>query len=394
MIKNKRIDKINSVRRFFLFFLIISAFLCASEFVLRQFTPLGDALNNLEYYAGLSFSEEELETAMKAREDLASIGEKIIGVPGTLIYRYKKAETESFIFNSFGFRGEEPSKKAENEYRIGVFGDSRVLGIYLAEENTIPFILQEKAQLEFPQKKITVFNIGIEGNDLRRAISFAEFDGERLGLDMAVFYSGVNDINYSFKEGNVELKPFKEGDEMYQNLVEDITTHGKKPFWERSRLVTAVKEAVLSDLVKYFSSFTKEQVFQKLAPEFERMAVEFAEKFNERIRLTSEKFEKKGIKTVFFFPPIIQLKEPLSKIERNMLYKNEMSIAGYNNYFIKCAEGVSESENPVIFSQKDIFRGYRETVFFDGIHFTPEASRIVGNDVAAKVVSILKKELD
>lgn len=392
MKKGKRIDKINSLKRFFLFLLIVSAVFCASEFVLQEFTPFGDALNNLEYYAGLSFSEKDVETAKKAREDLASLGAKIIEVPGTLIYRYKKAETESFSFNSFGFRGREPSKKGENEYRIGVFGCSKVLGIYLAEENTIPFIIQQKVQREFPQKKITVFNMGIEGYDLQRAVSFAEFDGERLELDMMVFYSNVNDINYSFKDGNIDWEPFRENEEVYQNLVEDIATHSKKPFWERSLLRTVVKEAFLSDFVKYFASFTKEQVFQKLNPAFERRAMEFAEKFNERIRKASEKFEKKGIKTVFFFPPIIQLKEPLSKIERNMLYKNEMSIAGYNNYFIKCAEGVSESENPVVFSQKDIFRGYRETAFFDGIHFTPEASRIVGNDAAGKVLSVLKKE--
>ena len=127
-----------------------------------------------------------------------------------------------------------------------------------------------------------------------------------------------------------------------------------------------------------------------LAPEFEKKAEQFAEKFNERIKNASEKLEKMGIKTVFFFPPVVQLKEPLSKIEQKMFYKNEMNIAGYNNYVIKCAEGISESKNPVIFTQKDLFKGYSETAFFDGLHFTPEASRIVGNDVAEKVISVIK----
>jgi len=390
LIKSKRIDKINSIKKFLLFLLIISGFFCVSEIVLEIFTPFGESLNNLEYYAGLSFSEEDLKIAMKAREDLSSLGEKIIGIPGTLIYRYKKADTESFSFNSFGFRGGEPSKKVENEYRIGVFGDSRVLGIYLAEENTIPFILQERLRKEFPQKKITVFNIGIEGNDLQREISCAETDSEKLELDMAVFYAGGNDINYSFKGGNIDLEPFKENDEIYQNLVENIAEHNMKPFWERSTLINAVKEAFSSDIVKYLASFKKEQVIMPLAPEFEKKAEQFAEKFNERIKNASEKLEKMGIKTVFFFPPVVQLKEPLSKIEQKMFYKNEMNIAGYNNYVIKCAEGISESKNPVIFTQKDLFKGYSETAFFDGLHFTPEASRIVGNDVAEKVISVIK----
>lgn len=393
MIKNKRIDKIGSVKKFLLFLLVISAFWSISEIILQIFTPFGESLNNLEYYAGISFSEEDLKIAMKSREDLSSLGEKIIGIPGTLIYRYKKADTDSFSFNSFGFRGKEPLKKEENEYRIGVFGDSRVLGIYLAEENTIPFILQERLQKEFPQKKIIVFNIGIEGNDLQRAISFAEFDGKRLELDMAVFYSGGNDINYSFKSGNIDLEPFKEDDEIYQNLVENIAEHSRKPFLERSTLVNAVKEAFSSDFVKYLASFKKEQVIMPLTPEFEKRAEQFAEKFNERIRKASEKLGQEGIKTVFFFPPIVQLKEPLSKIEKNMFYKNEMNIAGYNNYIVKCAEGVPESKKPVVFTQKDLFKGYPETAFFDGLHFTPEASRIVGKDVAEKVLSVLQKEL-
>lgn len=392
MIKNNRIDKINSVKKILFFLLIVLFFFGISEFILRQFTPFGDTLNNLEYYAGLSFSEEDLKTAIKAREDLASLGEKIIGIPGTLIYRYKKGRTDSFSFNSFGFRGEEPSEKEPGEYRIGVFGDSRILGIYLAEENTVPFILQQRLQKEFPQKKITVFNIGIEGNDLQRAISFAEADSERLKLDMAVFYSGVNDINYSFQSGDADWEPFNEDDEIYQNLVENIAEHGKKTFWERSRLIKAVKEAFSNDFIKYLASFRKEQVISPLSPEFEEKAERFAKKFNERIKNASEKLEKRGIKTVFFFPPIVQLKEPLSKIEQNMFYKNEMNIAGYNNYFIKCADGVPESEKPVVFTQKNLFKGYSETAFFDGIHFTPEASRIVGNDVADKVLSVLKKE--
>lgn len=390
---NKRIDKINSLKKLLLFFLIISAVFGTSEIILQTFTPFGESLNNLEYYAGLSFSEEDLKIAMKAREDLSSLGDKIIGIPGTLIYRYKKADTDSFSFNSFGFRGKEPLKKVENEYRIGVFGDSRVLGIYLAEKNTIPSILQQRLQKEFPQKKITVFNIGIEGNDLQREISFAETDGKRLELDMAVFYAGGNDINYSLKSGNIDWEPFKEGDEIYQNLVENIAEHNQKPFWERSTLLNAVKEALSSDFVKYLASFKKEQVIMPLTPEFEKKAEQFSEKFNERMKNASEKLEKQGIKTVFFFPPIVQLKEPLSKIEQNMFYKNEMNIAGYNNYIVKCAEGIPESEKPVVFSQKDLFKGYPETAFFDGLHFTPEASRIVGNDVAEKILSLLKKEL-
>ena len=115
MKKFKRIDEIRSVKALLCALISIFLLFASAEFILQNFTTFGDTLNNLEYYASLAFSDEDLKVAIKAREDLASIGEKVIAVPGTKIYRYKKVRTESFNFNSFGFRGEEPEKKAENE---------------------------------------------------------------------------------------------------------------------------------------------------------------------------------------------------------------------------------------------------------------------------------------
>lgn len=390
MRKSRRLDNIKSLKTFIgaLFFLFL--LLAAAEIILRTFTSFGDTLNNLEYYASLSFSEEDLETAMKAREDLASIGERIVVVAGTVIYRYKKVRTSSFNFNSFGFRGEEPLKKEDNEYRIGVFGDSRVLGIYLSEENTMPAVLQKRLAAEFQDKKITVFNIGIEANDLQREIAFAELESEKLELDMAVFYSGVNDINYSAERGNIDYKPFEENEDVYQNLVENIAANKKKPLWQRIVLIKVVQEAFLSDFINYSASFAKEEVFRPLIPAYAEIADGFIVKFKERMKKASDALAEKGIKSVFFFPPLLQLKEPLSANERNMLYKNEMNISGYNNYFIKCAKGFSETENPVLFLQTTVFNGHSETMMYDGIHFTPEASRIAGNNMADRLIPLLK----
>ncbi|MBO4700114.1 SGNH/GDSL hydrolase family protein [bacterium] len=391
MKKIVRFDKISSIKSFVFSLFFVFSFFGFAESVLRNFSPMGDTLNNFEFYAGVSFSEEELETAIKAREDLASIGDKIIGIPGTLVYKYKPAETSSFTFNSFGFRGGEPAAKEPDEYRIGVFGDSRILGIYLKTEDTIPGVLQKRLESEFPGRKITVFNAGIEGYDLQREIAFAELDAENMELDMVVFYFGGNDINYSFEKGNIDWKPFDENDVIYQNLVENIADNRKKSFFERSCVISALKEAFLSDYVNFSASFEKELVFQPLIPEFEKRAGEFVSKFFERAEKTSEKFKRRGIETVFFFSPLIQMKTPLSNIEQNMLYRNEMIFPGHNNYFLRCAEGIVEREYPVVFTQKNIFEGHSGTMFYDGLHFTPEASRIVGGDVAEKIAGLLKK---
>ena len=273
MKKNKRIDKIRSIKAFLCVSAAIFLFFAASEFILHNFTSFGDTLSNLEYYASLSFSEEEMKTAIKLREEEATIGSRAVAVPGTIIYRYKKARTESLNFNTFGFRGEEPKKKEANEYRIGVFGDSRVAGVYLAEENTLPGILQKRLQAEFPNKKFTVYNTGVEGYDLPRASAFAEFDSEKLELDMAVFYVGINDVNMSYDHDQEygAWPIFEAEDAVLKNVIENAAMHRKKSFFQRSSLLNAIREAFLSDFVNSSASLSKEKVFQPLQPAFEKI---------------------------------------------------------------------------------------------------------------------------
>ncbi len=391
---SRRIDKIRSFKGFFCALFTVFLLLAASEFILQNFTSFGETLNNDEYMASLAFSDEELRTAMKAREDLASLGPRIVGIPGTVVFRYKKARRDSFNFNSFGFRGEEPQKKEENEYRIGVYGDSRVLGFYLAEENTIPFILQKRLRAEFPDRKITVFNIGIEGNDLQREIPFAELESENLELDMAVFYTGGGDVNYSFYKGNDDYKPFTEDEAMdlEHAMLDNIAENKKKPFLQRSAVVKVIKEAFWGDSVQKSASFEKELGLHPLIPEYEARADEFIAKFKSRIEYASGMLARKGIKSVFFYPPFLQLKKPLSTPERNLFYRNEIAVPGLNTYSIRCAKGISESTNPLIFTQSYLFNGNANTMFYDGIHYTPEATRIVGNNVADRMIPLLKKE--
>ena len=393
MKKSKRIDRIRSLKGVVITLLLLFALFAVSEFILRNFTSFGDTLNNIEYYASLAFSEEELKTAMKAREDLASIKRRVVGVPGTVVYRYKKVRTESFNFNSFGFRGEEPQKKEKNEYRIGLFGDSRILGIYLAEKDTIPFVVQKRLQEEFPDRKITVFNIGIEGNELMRAIPFAELDSEKLELDMALFYSGTGDVNSSFERGNIDYQPFKNEEDVVQGVIENLDADRKKSFFQRSAVVKVVKEAFWSDHVQNMASFEKEEGFKPLFPEFEARADELIAKLKARMKKASDLLAEKGIKSVFVFSTFLQSKELLSTSEHNMIYKNEIAVPGLNSYVLRCVAGISESEDPVIFNQSYVFNGYSETMFYDGVHFTPKASRIVGNDVAERIIPLLKKYL-
>lgn len=387
----KRIDKIRSLKGLFCALFMIFLLFAVSELILRNFTSFGNTLNNVEYYASIAFTEEESRAAIKAREDFASIGERLVGVPGTVIFHYKKVRTDSFNFNSFGFRGEEPQKKEENEYRIGVFGDSRILGILFIEENTIPFVIQKKLREEFPDKKITVFNMGIEGYDMQRTEPFAELVAEKLELDMAVFYSGIVDINNSFLKGNGDYKPFKPDESVGEVMIENIEGNRRRPFLQRSAIFKIISETFYNDSVQKSGSFEKDADFVPLIPEFEARADEMVVKYKARVKKASEELGKKGIKSVFFFPPFMQLKEPLSIAEYKMIYRNEMALPGLNSFVLRCNEGVTESQDPLIFKQSYLFNGYPETMFYDGVHYIPKSARLVGNDIAEKITPLLKE---
>jgi hypothetical protein len=389
--RSKRIDKIRSVKSVFLALFLIALLFAVSELILREFSSFGDTLNNVEYYASIAFTEEERQTAIKAREDFASIGERLVGVPGTAIFHYKKVRTDSFNFNSFGFRGEEPQKKEENEYRIGVVGDSRILGILFVEENTIPFVMQKRLQEEFPDKKITVFNMGIEGYDLKRAAPFAELNAEKLELDMSVFYSTIVDINNSFLRGNDDYKPFKPNESVGEVMIENIEGNRRRPLFQRSAVMKVITETFYNDSIQKSGSFEKDADFVPLIPEFEARADDLLFKFKSLAKKTSDNLGEKGIKSVFFTPPLLQMKDPLSPAEYKILYRNEVALPGLNSYFLHFEKGISEGEDPVFFKQSYLFKGYSETMFYDGIHYIPKSAKLVGNNMAERVIPLIKE---
>ncbi len=87
----------------------------------------------------------------------------------------------------------------------------------------------------------------------------------------------------------------------------------------------------------------------------------------------------------------MQLKEPLSIAEYKMIYRNEMALPGLNSFVLRCNEGVTESQDPLIFKQSYLFNGYPETMFYDGVHYIPKSARLVGNDIAEKITPLLKE---
>ncbi len=389
----KRIDMVNSAGRFAAAVLCVAAYFLFSETVLNL-TVFKGAKTDFDYYGNLVFSKEEAESADKFKRDIISLGEeRQTSIPGTIVFKYKPAVRESFTLNSDGFRNKEFVEKEKDEFRIAVLGDSKVFGFVVQDKDTISSIAQRKLREHF-HRNITVLNMGVEGHDIQRAVATAEFYLEKIKPDMLVFYSWIIDIQGAFDFGNIDWPPFK-GDE---KLIPGI--EGKeedRTVYDKVRLLNTLRHTHISDTGKLVEQMTAQELPELPIPP---QKIDFAEKFPEtylgRMSDATAFFDKKGVPSLFILPALIHTKRPWSDNEKFFLYKNEMYSNGINLFTKKCVDGVKKAlktgkYGTNIVDQSEIFRGERDTVFFDGIHYTPKFMRIAADRIADELIKNLEK---
>ena len=389
----KRIDMVNSAGRFAIAVLCVAAYFLFSETVL-DLTVFKGAKTDFDYYGNIVFSKEEAESADKFKRDIISLGEeRQTSIPGTIVFKYKPAVRESFTLNSDGFRNKEFAEKGDDEFRIAILGDSKVFGFAVQDNETISSVAERKLREHF-HKNITVLNMGVEGHDIQRAVATAKYYFEKIRPDMLVFYSLIIDIQGAFDFGNIDWPPFK-GDE---KLIPGI--EGKeedRTIYDKVRLLNTVKHTYISDAEKLVARTTEREY-----PEFPipLQKIEFAEKFPEtylgRMADATMFFDKKGVASLFILPAMMHIKRPLSDNEKFFLYRNEMYSPGINLFTKKCIDGVKEAlktgkYGTNIIDQSRIFQGEHDTVFFDGIHYTPKFMRVSADHIADELIETLEK---
>lgn len=389
----KRIDRVNSSGRFAIAVLCLAAYFLFSETVL-DLTVFKNAKTDLDFYGNLVFSKEEAESADKFKRDIISLGEeRQTSIPGTIIFKYKPAVRESFTLNSDGFRNKEFSEKEKDEFRIAIFGDSKVFGFAVQDKDTISSISERKLREHF-HKNITVLNMGVEGHDIQRAVATSKFYLEKIDPDMVVFYSWIIDIQGAFDFGNIDWPPFK-GDE---KLIPGIEVKEEdRTVFDKVRLLNTLKHTYISDAERLVERTTEQEIPSlPIVPQ----KIDYAEKFPEtylgRMADAAAFFEKKGIVPLFVIPAIIQTKRPFSDNEKFFLYRNEMYSPGINFFTDKCVKGVKEAlktgkYGTNIVDHSGLFQGERDTVFFDGIHYTPKFMRVSADRIADEMIKTLEK---
>ncbi|MDP6437726.1 MAG: GDSL-type esterase/lipase family protein [Gammaproteobacteria bacterium] len=97
--------------------------------------------------------------------------------------------------NSLGFRGEEISLDKPNDvYRIVATGGSTTFAVYLAWDQSYPYLLQKELRRRFGTNKIEVVNAGLTGSTTAESLHRMQSQIVPLDPDMVVIYHGFNDL--------------------------------------------------------------------------------------------------------------------------------------------------------------------------------------------------------
>lgn len=107
------------------------------------------------------------------------------------LYLHRRAERSAGL-NRWGYRGPVVDGKRPGETRIAVLGGSTVFGYGVFWDQTIPALLEAQLRQSFPEKTISVVNLGFN-NEGAYALQPTLQDFAYLQLDIVAFYTGYND---------------------------------------------------------------------------------------------------------------------------------------------------------------------------------------------------------
>jgi hypothetical protein len=110
---------------------------------------------------------------------------------------YRPWRGDGIVINELGLRTEPPRPKRPGEWRIAVTGGSTVWGSRVLDADTIPLQLQTVLR-QATGGDITVYNFGIEGATLRPELSLLRRFRETYAIDQVLFYTGGNDVIFSY----------------------------------------------------------------------------------------------------------------------------------------------------------------------------------------------------
>jgi hypothetical protein len=198
------------------------------------------------YYESIiseAFTKKEWKEAIKIKQELLEVGARAYFKPGTILYLYKEFHKKLINTNKLGFRTKKITPKQKNEIRIILAGDSILFSVYVSDKHTIPSILEQKLKKKFPHKKISVYNLGIEGFDLQKTNAAINYAFNKINPDYVFIIGITGDINFSYLRGFVKYKPYTKKAKVNEKQFKHFLDNNKKiKFWEKSILISKIQK--------------------------------------------------------------------------------------------------------------------------------------------------------
>ncbi len=301
--------------------------------------------------------------------------------------------------NELGMRGELPSEKKENEYRILVFGGSTV---YNGEplSNSIPLQIEHHLK-EKGLKEAKVYNWGVVSvNSAQQLILFLTY-GLDYNPDFVIFYQGNNEFqpylydprpNYPFN-----YLVYQGAIESFQNNV--LTLSAPQLFGlllRKSKVIDEIFKENVKELI-----LDKQKIKEGANYGSEKWKEEIIRNYINNIEKASIISEGKDIEFAAFHQPIIYFKNNLTEKEEKLSKSVGLLLAGFPEFIkeVYPEAGRNLEQLSLKYSSfsykdiKDIFANDSNEYFRDFVHVNSEGNDIIAKKIADEIYPMIKKDL-
>lgn len=279
------------------------------------------------------------------------------------IIRPTKYSSKYFNINEEGFRTYEFKQKKKTT-RIAIIGGSTTYGINVADQNTIPNILEKV--IKNSRKKVSVWNLGVSGINSHDEFKILKSTHKKINPDIVIFYHGANDFANVYSE--VKKKKTK------SLILEDKLIN---------RIYVTLNQFQTTSIIKMIIYYFKEI-----------LSVE--EKINEDLLLSKE-FTKQGekiseycnlnsLQCYFFIQPLLETKKYLTLFETKILYERKFIFPNYGNFYNIFVDNVIESSQIEYIDLRYTLNDNKKRFFYDYVHTTTSGNEIIANKIYEALV--------
>lgn len=134
--------------------------------------------------------------------------------------------------NRWGFRGDDLEQaKADDVFRIFVFGGSTVYCGTVPFEQTHCRVMEQRLREAYPQFRIEVQNLGADWHTTEHDIIKLLFFAQDFSPDLVISFHGINDLARSLSPDMLAEGPYWSDYRHYLGATASLATHGRKLPW-------------------------------------------------------------------------------------------------------------------------------------------------------------------